>query len=112
MASSEAPRVDEAMAHSAIATATNRRQASKLLDVRSSNVLICSRKAGIEVTIAKCDLGLHAIWRYRGTYCDDRHVRAGAVRAQIQLADEIDIEQDPSKATKRITWCDRDGDDG
>jgi len=109
--STDVPRVDESVAHSAIATATNRRQASKLLDVRSSNVLICSRDSGIEVTIAKCNLGLHAIWRNGGVYCDDRHVPAGALRAQIKLADEIGIEQEPAKATKRITWCDREGDD-
>jgi hypothetical protein len=109
---SDVPRVDESVAHSAITAATNRRQASKLLDVRSSNVLICSRDSGIEVTIAKCDLGLHAIWRNGGVYCDDRHVPAGAVRAQLKLADEIDVEQEPTKATKRITWCDRErGDD-
>ena len=109
--SSDVPRVDESVAHSAIAAATNERQDSKLLDVRSSNVLICSRDSGIGVTIAKCNLGLHAIWRNGGVYCDDRHVPSGAVRAQIKLADEIKIQQEPTKATKRITWCDREGSD-
>jgi hypothetical protein len=90
--SSTATSVDDATAHAAIAQATNKRQDSKLLDIRSSNVLICERDSGISVTIATCDLGIHAIWTRRGTYCDDRHVGTGGLLGVIEGARKIGME--------------------
>ena len=97
--------------HSVFASATNKRQASKLLDVRTNNVLVCRRDGDIEVTIAKCDRGIHAIWRRLGTYFDDRHVELHTLIGVIDAADSIEIDQNPSKQTKRITCCEEDDGD-
>lgn len=104
------PSIDDSTVHSVIATATNRRQASKLLDIRTSNALICRRHSGIDVWILKCDLGMHAIWTRLGTYCDDRHIDLPILIDVIDGADDIDIEQNPNNSIRRIAWCEEEDD--
>jgi hypothetical protein len=105
MASAKAPSLDHETAHNVLASAANSRQASKILDVRSSSVLIAERDSGIAVIIAGCDRGLHAIWERQGTYCDDRHIGLTPLVGAVDAADRIEIDQDPSSETRRITYC-------
>jgi hypothetical protein len=105
MASAKRPSVDHETAHNVLSSATNSRQASKILDVRSSSVLVTERTSGIAVIITGCDCGLHAIWERQGTYCDDRHIDLSSLVGAVDSADEITVEQEPAGEIKRITWC-------
>lgn len=97
--------VDQDTAHDVISSATNSRQATKVLDVRSESILVAERDTGITVYITSCDLGIHAVWTRGGVYCDDRHLDLTALVGAVDSADQLDIEQDPSSEIQRITWC-------
>ncbi|WP_138006531.1 hypothetical protein [Halalkalirubrum salinum] len=86
--------------HRAIAQLTNKRQASKILDIRSSSLLVC-RKPGYSVYIGNCG-ECHAIWLHRGTYCDDRHISIPQLLAIGQGYDTVDVDQSPSSKIRRI----------
>jgi len=96
------PEEGEQPVFAALATATNERQAGRILDVTQDATLYLTWPSGREVYVTGTDAGLYAVGfgRGGGLYLS-RLVTPGRVRSLVRSAAEVDVDRAPPEAIQR-----------